>query len=78
MAIIAVPFAHWIVQDDVTKMANYRTLSHDALLAVLHEQNQASLGSSYAGAFLLLAIVFCAVLGLGVAIERLTKFLRAG
>jgi hypothetical protein len=77
MAILAVPFAHWMVANDATKMAQYKMLSHDALLAVLQEHHQGSLGTSYAGAVILLAIAFGAVQGLGMAIERLAKLLRA-
>jgi len=77
VAILAIPFGRWLVWNEATKMAQYRSLSHDALLAVLQEQNKATLGTSYVGAAVLLALVFFLVLGLGVAMERLARFLRA-
>jgi hypothetical protein len=78
VAVLAVPCAHWLVSSESAKMAQYKSLSHDALLAVLQEQHLSSLGLSYVGTVIVLGIVFGAVQGLGVAIERLAKFLRAG
>jgi hypothetical protein len=75
---LAVPLAHWLAWDESRKMDQYRSLSHDALLAVLQDHHKGSLGMAYAGTILALAIVFGAVQGLGVAIERLAKLLRAG
>jgi hypothetical protein len=74
-AILSVPFARWMHASEVSKMDHYRALSPDALLAVLQEQHQATLGFSYAGVFLLLAGCFLFVHGGGIAIERLVAYL---
>ena len=78
MVILAIPLGRWLASNEVSKMAQYRALSHDALLAVLQEQHKGSLGTAYVGAFVCLAFAFFLVLGLGAAIERLAKYLRAG
>ena len=78
LAILAVPLAHWLAWDQSRRMEQYRSLSHDALLAVLQDHHKGSLGMTYAGTILGLAVVYGAVQGLGVAIERLAKVLRAG
>jgi hypothetical protein len=76
IVILSIPFGRWFASGEVARMTQYRALSHDALLAVLQEQHKGSLGLSYAGAFVALAIAFFLVLGLGAGIEKLARYLR--
>lgn len=76
IAAASVPFGRWLAGQETAKMERYRTLSHDALLAVLQEHHKGSLGFSYAGAFVLLGGAFLLVHGGGIAIDRLVTYLR--
>jgi hypothetical protein len=78
IALLAIPFGRWLGDRQASKMAEYRALSHDALLAVLQEQNKNSTASSYVGAFIALAAVFFLVLGVSALLERLARHLRTG
>src|SRR6185503_13199751 len=74
--VIAIPLGRWMQSDSAAKLERYRSLSHDALLAVLQELNKPMGGEAYVVAALMVASAYLVVLGLGRAIERLIAYLR--
>ena len=76
-ALLAIPLGRWFAAQDASQMAQYRTLSHDALLAVLQDRSEGGPAASYIGAFLALSLAFFLVLGVSLGIERAVRYLRA-
>jgi hypothetical protein len=70
IALLSVPLTRWMTATEGAKLAHYRTLSRDALLAVLEKQHAHGVGLTYAAGIFLLGIGYFAVHGVARLIER--------
>jgi hypothetical protein len=62
-------FGLWLVSIDHDSMASYRSLSHDALLAVLAEKHDGDFTSNFAGGVVFIGLVVLMIDGLTALIE---------
>jgi hypothetical protein len=70
ISLVGALFGWWASVDDLATMAHYRTLSHDALIAELAQQNDGQVSTGIMGGlFVVLAVVLF--------VDALTRFFEA-
>jgi hypothetical protein len=70
MSVVGTLFGWWAAQDNVSTMARYRELDHEALLAELASQNTGTLSTDIMGGVIV-------VLGVVLMVDALTRFFNA-